>query len=161
MEAFLIKLQAIRIVTLLNRDSWEICRIFKNTLFYWTSLVAVSDSFRFPTCNFIIKRFPQRCFSVNFAKFLRTCFDRTSPDDCISGLSVNFKKSFRTSLLWSTSENCFFHVQVAEFQPADTDAVKNYFTGAFQAFYTRVRSSHLKALIYLKSLKIICEEVIS
>ena len=27
---------------------------------------------------------------------------------------------------------CLFHVQVAEFQPADT--VKNYFTGAFQAF---------------------------
>ena len=121
--------------------------------------MAVSDSFRFPACNFIIKRFLQRCFLVNFAKFLRTCFDRRPPDDCFLGLSVKFKKAFRTSLLWSTSENCFFHVQVAEFQPADTDAVKNYFTGAFQAFYTRVRSSHSKAFIYLKSLKIICEEV--
>ena len=119
--------------------------------------MAVSDSFRFPACNFMIKRFLQRCFLVNFAKFLRTCFDRRPPDDCFLGLSVKFKKAFRTSLLWSTSENCFFHVQVAEFQPAN--AVKNYFTGAFQAFYTRGRSRPLKAFIYLKSLKIICEEV--
>ena len=42
-----------------------------------------------------------------------------------------------------------FYVQVAEFQPPDT--VKNYFTGAFQAFYTKSRSSHSKAFIYLKS----------
>ena len=53
--------------------------------------------------------------------------------------------------------NCLFHVQVAEFKTADT--VKNYFTGAFQAFSTRTRSSHVKAFNYLKSLKIICEEV--
>ena len=53
--------------------------------------------------------------------------------------------------------NCLFHVQVAVFQPANT--VKNYFTGAIEAFYTRTRSSHLKAYIYLKYLKIICEEV--
>ena len=54
--------------------------------------------------------------------------------------------------------NCLFHVQVAEFQLLDT--VKNYFTSAFQAFYTRMRSRKSKAFIYLKSLKIICEEVI-
>ena len=53
--------------------------------------------------------------------------------------------------------NCLFHVQDAEFQQADT--VKNYFKSAFQAFYTRTRSNHSKAFIYLKSLKIICEEV--
>ena len=33
--------------------------------------------------------------------------------------------------------NYLFHVQVAVFQPADT--VKNYFTGAIQALYTRTR----------------------
>ena len=53
--------------------------------------------------------------------------------------------------------NCLFHVQVAEFQPAHT--IKILFVGAFQAFFTRTRSSHLKAFIYLKSLKTICEEV--
>ena len=30
---------------------------------------------------------------------------------------------------------------------------------AFEAFYTRTRSSHAKALIYFKSLKTVCEEV--
>ena len=59
--------------------------------------------------------------------------------------------------LYTDLGNCFFPVQVAEFQPLDT--VKNYFTGAFQAFYTRTRSSHSKAFMYLKSLKTICEEV--
>ena len=49
------------------------------------------------------KRFRQRCFSVNFAKFLRTSFDRTPPDDCFSSLSVNFQKFFGTPLLYSTS----------------------------------------------------------
>ena len=53
--------------------------------------------------------------------------------------------------------NCLFHVQVAGFQPLD--AAKMYFTGAFEAFYTRKRSSYSKAFIYLKFLKIFYEEV--
>ena len=53
--------------------------------------------------------------------------------------------------------NCLFHVKVAGFQQPDTR--KNYFTSAFQAFYTKARSSYSKAFIYLKFLKIICEEV--
>ena len=43
-------------------------------------------------------------------------------------------------LLKGTSRKLLFHVKNADFQPPDT--VKNYFTGAFQAFYTRSRSSH-------------------
>ena len=65
----------------------------------------------------------------------------------------------------ATLGNCLFHVKVTECQPPDT--VKNYFTGAFQAFtrtrsshHTRTRNSHSKVFIYLKSLKTICEEVI-
>ena len=50
-------------------------------------------------------------------------------------------------------ENSLFHVKVGEFQPLDTD------TDVFQEFYTRMRSSHSKAFIYLKSLKTICEKV--
>ena len=60
-------------------------------------------------------------------------------------------------LLKSTSRKLLFHVKNADFQPPDT--VKNYFTGAFQAFYTRSRSSHSKAFIYSKSQKTICEGV--
>ena len=50
--------------------------------------------------------------------------------------------------------NCLFDVQVAEFQ--SLDRFKNYFTSAFQAFYTRTTGSHSKTL---KSQKIICEEI--
>ena len=43
-----------------------------------------------------------------------------------------------------------------------SDTVRNYFTSAFQAFYTRTTSSHSKTLNlkrYLKPLKTICKEV--
>ena len=106
------------------------------------------------TLLFLKKRFPQRCFSVNFTKFLRTSFDRTSRDNCFLSLFLNFSEHL---FYKAPLRNCLFHVQVAVFQAAD--AVKNSFTGAIQAFYTRTRSSHSKAFINLKSLKIICEEV--
>ena len=76
------------------------------------------------------KRFPQKCFAVNLAKSLRTSFDRALLDDCF--LSFSEHLFYRAPL-----RNCLFHVQVALFQPGD--AVKNYFTGAFQALYTRTR----------------------
>ena len=58
----------------------------------------------FRPASILKKRFPQRCFPVNFAKFLRTSFDRAPPDDCFLSLSVNFKKFFGISLLQNTSE---------------------------------------------------------
>ena len=76
-------------------------------------------------------------FSCEFCKIFKKLFSCTPPEDCF----------------------CFIHVQVAEFQPADT--VKNYFSGAFQAFYTRTWSSHSKAFIYLKSLNFICENEVA
>ena len=67
-------------------------------------------------------------------------------------------RSFSEHLFYRLSlGKCLFYVQIAEFQQPDT--VRNYFTGVFQAFSTRTRSSYLKAFMYLKSLKIICEEV--
>ena len=58
-------------------------------------------------------------------------------------------RSFSAHLIFSWPlENCLFHVQMAEFQPADT--VKKYFKGAFQAIYKRMRMSLSKAFIYLK-----------
>ena len=102
------------------------------TFFYWTFPVAASDSFRFPACNFIKKEILAKMFFCEFAKFLRTYFYRTPPDDCFLSLSVNFEKFFRTLLLQSTSEKLIlFRVQVAEFQPANT-IVKSCFTGVFQ-----------------------------
>ena len=113
----------------------------------------------FQPATLLKKRLRKRCFSVNFANFLRTSFllTRKPPDDCFLCLSVNSEKFFKTLLLQSTSGKRLFYVQFAEFQPPGT--VKNYFTGTFQAFYTRSRGSHSKAFIYLKSLKTVCEEV--
>ena len=71
---FLIKLQALRTATLLKRDSCEIREIFKNNLFYWTSPVAVSDSFRFPPCNFIKKEIPAKMFFCEFCKIFKNIF---------------------------------------------------------------------------------------
>ena len=71
---FLIKLQAFRAATLLKRDSCEICEIFKNTLFYWTSPVPVSDGFRFPACNFIKKEIPAKMFFCEFCKIFKNIF---------------------------------------------------------------------------------------
>ena len=116
--------------------------------------MAASDSFRFPPCNFIKKKDCSK--DVNFAKFLRTSFDRAPPDACFLSLSLNFERSFSEHLFYRAPlRNCLFHVQVAAFQPADT--VKNYFTGAIS--FIGILYENKKAFIYLKSLEIICEEV--
>ena len=71
----------------------SICEIFRSTLFYRTSPVATSESFRFHACNFIKKETPAKCFSVNFAtSFLLTEHLRMTA-------SVKFKKFFRVLLL--------------------------------------------------------------
>ena len=158
-ESFLIKLQELRTATLLKRCSCEIYVIFKNHLFYWTSPVAASDSFRFPACNFIKKETPAKMFICEFCKIFKNIFWQNTSGWLLLKFICEFWEVFQNSSFTEHLffRNCSLHVQVAEFQPADT--VKNYFTGAFQAIYTRTRSSHSKAFIYLKSLKIICEEV--
>ena len=104
-ESSLIKLLALRTLTLLKKDSKtdffcrEICKIFKNTLLY-RSPAAAFAGLRFPACNFVKKETRAKMFfSVSFTKFLRTSFDRTPPDDCSLCLSENFEKFFRTPLL--------------------------------------------------------------
>ena len=70
-EGFLIELQALRAATLIKRDYWEICQIFKNILFYWTS--PVTDSFRFPVCN-LKKEIPAKIFFCGFYKNFKNIF---------------------------------------------------------------------------------------
>ena len=48
-------------------------------------------------CNFIKKRLWHRCFPVNFAKFLKTSFYRTPPDDWF--LKKGIAKRSRLTLL--------------------------------------------------------------
>ena len=98
-----------------------------------------------------------KCFSVNFANVLRASFYRTPQDDCFLCLSVNFEKFFRTLLLQSTSWKPLTSCTCCRISTT-IYRKKNYLTDAFQASCTGMRSSHLKAFIYFKSLKIICEE---
>ena len=65
------------------------------------------------------KGLQQRRFSVRFAKFLRTSFYRTPPDDCFLCLPV-ILRSFSDHLFFRAPlGNSLFHVQVEEFQPLD------------------------------------------
>ena len=104
----------------MNGSFCNTLRLFKNTFFYRTSPVATSDSFRLPACSFIKKELQLVRFSVNFTKFLAISFDSIPPDDCFLCLPVILRSFsddlFSTALLG----NCFYHVQVAEFQPPAT-----------------------------------------
>ena len=127
LESFLIQLQILRTATLLKRDSCTAVKFLRTP--YFTELIEhlqwlLLKVSGFKPATLLKKEFRQRCFSLNFAKFLRTFFDRTLPNDWFLSLSVNFEKFFRTSLYRAPLRNCLFHLQVAVFQPADT--LKNY-----------------------------------
>ena len=114
LKFFLIKLQAARTATFLERDSCETCEIFKNNFFYGASPVTASDSFRFPPCIFK-NEIPTKVFFCEFANFLRTSFDRTLPDDCFLSLSVNFEKFFRTYFIQQLWETTYFMYKLQYF----------------------------------------------
>ena len=162
LESFLIQLQILRTATLLKRDSCTPVKFLRTPYFtgltehlQWL-LLKVSG---FKPATLLKKEFRQRCFSLNFAKFLRTFFDRTLPNDWFLSLSVNFEKFFRTSLLQSTSEKLLISSTSCSISTSRYIEKLLLFTGAIQAFYTRTRRSHSKAFIHLKSMTIICEEV--
>ena len=95
-------------------------RLFKNTFFYRTSPVVASDSFRFPACSLLKKGLQQRRFYVNFPKFLRPSFNRTSLDDCFWCLHVTLRTFSDHLFHRAPMRNCLFDVQVAEFQQPNT-----------------------------------------
>ena len=99
LEYFLIKLQVSRTDTPVKLAKFLRTAYFTEYL-QWL-LLTVSG---FHPATLLKKRFPHRCFSVNFTKVLRAFFDRALPDNCFLSLSVNFEKFFKTSLLKSTSE---------------------------------------------------------
>ena len=177
LDSSLIKLQALRTATLLKRDSstgfllwilWIIqkhlfcvkdlwtagseilVRLFKNTflteLLQWL-LLTVSG---FQPAALLKKRLQQRRFSVNFASFYRI-----PPDDCFLCLTV-ISKSFSDHLFYTAPlGNCL----CVSWRISTSRYNKKSFTSAFQAIYTKTRRSYLEAFIYLKSLKIVSEEV--
>ena len=163
LESSLIKLQALRTATLLKRDSstgillqilWIVQKhlfcvedvwtagsetpvcLFKNTFFNRTFPVAASDSFRFPPAALLKKGLQQRRFSVRFAKFLRTSFYKTPPDDCFLCLPV-ILRSFSDHLFYRAPlGTCLFHAQVAEFPPPDTKVFHKCFSSTLYKYET-------------------------
>ena len=123
--------------------------------------MATYDSFMFPTCNFIEKETPAKMFIYEFYKIFKNIFRQKHLRMTASSVYLWILRSFSSHLFHRVPlGNWLFHLQVAEFQAAHT--VKKHFTSAFQAFHTRRRrrrSCYSKAFTYLKSLKIICEEV--
>ena len=94
------------------------------------------------------------CILQNFWEHLLTRLSRMTASCVFLWILRGFSEHLLYKVpLWS----CLFHIQIADFQPADT--VTSYLGGAFQAFYTRKKSTYSKKFIYLKSLKIICEVV--
>ena len=81
--------------------------------------MAASDSFRFPPAALLKKGLQQRRFSVRFAKFLRTPFYKTPPDDCFLCLPVILKSFSDDPFFRAPLGHGLFHVQVTEFQPPD------------------------------------------
>ena len=143
------------------KGSWTVCsetpvHLFKNTFFYRTSPTAASDSFRFPGCNFIKKETSAKMLFCEFCKIFKNIYRQNTSGWLLLAFICQFWEVvhlfYRAPL-----GNCLFRVQVAGFQPPDP--VKKCFTSAFQAFYRRTGISYSKTFTYLKSLKIICEEV--
>ena len=54
--------------------SCEICEISKNTLFYWTCSMAVSDSLMFPAHKFMKKEIPAKMLLSGFCNILKNTF---------------------------------------------------------------------------------------
>ena len=111
----------------------------------------VSD---FQPVTLLKKRLWQRWCSVNFANFLTEYLRITA-----SCAYLWFLRSFLQGFFdRAPPGNGLFYVPVPEIQPANT--VNNYLAGAFEEFYKGTRRSLLKEFIYLKYLKIICDEVV-
>ena len=111
--------------------------------------------FRFQVCSFIKKEIQAKIFFCEFDEIFKNTFLTEHLRMTASCVYLWILRSFSEHLFYTG--DCLFHVKVAGFQPAYK--IKNYFTGAFQAFCTRTRSSHSKAFIFVKCLKIVCEEV--
>ena len=120
--------------------------------------MAASDSFRISVCNFIKKNTPAKMFICEFWKTFKNMFREKHLRMTASCIYLWILRSSSYHLFYKAPlGNSWFNLQVSEFQPPYT--VKKYFTCAFQAFYTRRRRSYSKVFMYLKSLKIIWDEV--
>ena len=126
-ESSLVKLKVLRTAMLLKRDSntglsestyfvedlWTAgsekpMRLFKNNFFYRTSPVAASDSFRFPSCNFIQKETGAKMFICEICKFFENIFWQNT--------TCEFWEVFQiTSFIKHLSETAYFIYKLPNF----------------------------------------------
>ena len=120
-----------------NRCSWIIHKIHWETLMlellFYKHLVlqniSSGCSWKFPPATLLKKRLRQRCFSVNFAKCLRTSFLLTEhlrmTASCVCLWILSFSEHF---FYRSPPANCHFMYKLKNFSH------HNYFTGPFKRF---------------------------
>ena len=91
-----------------------------------------------------------------FLLILQKIFENNFWENTSGWLLVRFICEF-----WEVFKNLSFieHLWKTVYFVYKLQNFNHYFTGAFQAFYTRTRSSHSKAFIYLKCLNSIYEDV--
>ena len=85
----------VEVRTMTQISSFNYCKIFKNTFFHRTPLVAASD---IQACKFIKKRFQHNSFPANIAKFLKTAFLK-----CFSFLVAASATILNAKLPWGSS----------------------------------------------------------
>ena len=124
-------------------------RLFKNTFFYRTSLVAVSDSFRFPACSFVKNGLQQRHFFCEFCKIFKNIFLHNTSGWLLLVFTCKVDKFFKSPILKSTSGKLLISCRSCR--------ISTTRSSAFQALYTKTRRIYSEAFNYLKSLKIICQ----
>ena len=101
-------------------------------------LLEISD---FQCAILLKKRLRQRCFCMNFLKFLRIPFLLTEHlRMTASWVYVWILRSFSKHFFYRAPRgNCYFMYKLQNFAPSDL--VKSYFTHDCRAFYRRSRSS--------------------
>ena len=159
-------LQAVRLLTLWKKDlltgvsKLALCRSSRKQMFLNNSQNSQESTGVFfnkvadtHPCSFIKKGL--QTFFCEFCKIFKNVFLKNTSGWLLLVFTCNFEKIFISPIFRAPLGNCLFHVKVAEFQPRYN---KKYFTSAFQSLYMNTRRSYWEAVIYLKSLKIICEQ---
>ena len=123
-----------------NRSSLKVHKIRRKTTVLKSLL---QSSFRFTACNIIKKETSAKIFFCALCEIFKNTFLTEHHRMTVSCVYLCILRNFSEHLHRTPPGNCSFHVQ--GFRPAHT--LKNYFTGAFQAFCTKTRSSHSKEFI--------------
>ena len=146
-------MQALRTATSLKRGSCETCQIFKNTLFYWTSPVAPSDSFRFPVCNFIKKDILAKMFFFEFCKISKNIFWQNTSGWLLLKFIGEFWEVFqKISFIEHSWETAYFKYKL---QYLNQQILWKTISQVLLKYFMNEKYS-FQAAHYLKSLKTIC-----